>query len=179
MIGHTQEDRSPPRCYTIISRRWPRRIRARFHLGVAATAAVAFMGFTGAQAHAGEKDEKEPVAIIELGGAAEWAFTGETSLGPSAAVEFEPIKDWLEIKISRQGWGCKPPWHNFTVLLQKMRLAGNDGSFTPLFQGLPSQIRSLRCKIGRRRTNFWASVTERWSVLPPVGGLVSRAQLSC
>jgi hypothetical protein len=49
--------------------------------------------------HAGEKGEKEPVAIIELGGTAEWTFTGETSLGPSAAVEFEPIKDWLEIEI--------------------------------------------------------------------------------
>jgi hypothetical protein len=32
------------------------------------------MGFTGAPAHAGEKDEKEPVAIIELGGTPEWAF---------------------------------------------------------------------------------------------------------
>jgi hypothetical protein len=64
-----------------------------------ATAAAAFMGFTGTQAHAGEKGEKEPVAIIELGGTAEWAFTGETGLGPSAAVEFEPIKDWLEIEI--------------------------------------------------------------------------------
>ena len=36
---------------------------------------------------------------IELGGTGEWTFTGETSFGPSAAVEFEPIKDWLEIEI--------------------------------------------------------------------------------
>jgi hypothetical protein len=64
-----------------------------------ATAAVLIASFAAVQAHAGEKGEKEPVAIIELGGAAERTFTGETSIGPSAAVEFEPIKDWLEIEV--------------------------------------------------------------------------------
>jgi hypothetical protein len=34
------------------------------------------------QAQAVEKGEKEPVAIIELGGTAEWAFTGETKFRP-------------------------------------------------------------------------------------------------
>jgi hypothetical protein len=99
MVGHTEENRASPRCYTITSRRQSRRIRARLHLGIAATTAVVLVGFTGTHAHAGEKGEKEPIAIIELGGTAEWTFTGETSLGPSAAVEFEPIKDWLEIEI--------------------------------------------------------------------------------
>jgi hypothetical protein len=55
------------------------------------------LGFTAAQA--GEKGDKEPIAIIELGGTSEQTFTDETSLGPSVAVEFEPIKDWLEIEI--------------------------------------------------------------------------------
>jgi hypothetical protein len=59
------------------------------------TAAVAL---TNVQARAEEK-EKEPLAIIELGGAGEWALSGGSSFGPSAAVEFEPIKNWLEIEI--------------------------------------------------------------------------------
>jgi hypothetical protein len=43
-------------------------------------------------------EEKEPTAIIELGGAGEWGFPGASSYGPSAAVEFTPIKNWLEIE---------------------------------------------------------------------------------
>jgi hypothetical protein len=50
------------------------------------------------QAHAEEK-EKEPVAIVELGGAGEGSFSGASSFGPSAAVEFEPIRNWLEIEV--------------------------------------------------------------------------------
>ena len=42
--------------------------------------------------------EKEPSAIVELGGAGEWGLQGTSSFGPSAAVEFTPIKDWLEIE---------------------------------------------------------------------------------
>ena len=45
-----------------------------------------------------QAEEKEPTAIIELGGAGEWALPGTSSYGPSAAVEFTPIKDWLEIE---------------------------------------------------------------------------------
>jgi hypothetical protein len=43
-------------------------------------------------------EEKEPTAIIELGGAGEWGLPGSSSFGPSAAVEFTPVKDWLEIE---------------------------------------------------------------------------------
>ena|ERR1700683_914426 len=42
-------------------------------------------------------EEKEPAAIIELGGAGEWDFP-QGKFGPSAAIEFTPIKDWLEIE---------------------------------------------------------------------------------
>jgi hypothetical protein len=45
-----------------------------------------------------QAEEKEPNAIIELGGAGEWGLPGTSSFGPSAAVEFTPIKDWLEIE---------------------------------------------------------------------------------
>jgi hypothetical protein len=46
-----------------------------------------------------QEKEKEPVAIIELGGAGEWALThGTPSFGPSVAVEVTPIKEKLEIE---------------------------------------------------------------------------------
>jgi hypothetical protein len=47
----------------------------------------------------GQAEEKEPAAIVEIGGAGEWALThGVPSYGPSVAVEFTPIKEWLEIE---------------------------------------------------------------------------------
>ena len=51
-----------------------------------------------AAARADEKGEKEPSWIIELGGVGEGSFSGKPSFGPSAAVEFTPIKGWLEIE---------------------------------------------------------------------------------
>jgi hypothetical protein len=59
-------------------------------------------------------EEKEPVAVLELGGAASWDTNGGLSFGPSAAVEFEPIKNYLVIESgltpffdsrSRADWG--------------------------------------------------------------------------
>jgi hypothetical protein len=55
-------------------------------------AAAAFAGTAAAE-------EKEPTAVIAIGGAGEWGLPGATSFGPSASVEFTPIKDWLEIEI--------------------------------------------------------------------------------
>ena len=49
-----------------------------------------------ADARAGDK---EPTAIVELGPAGEWGLPGPSSYGPSLAVEFTPIKDWLEIEV--------------------------------------------------------------------------------
>jgi hypothetical protein len=44
-------------------------------------------------------EDKEPLAIFELGAAGEWGLNGGTSsVGPTAAVEFTPIKGWLEIE---------------------------------------------------------------------------------
>jgi hypothetical protein len=43
--------------------------------------------------------EKEPLAVIELGAASEWGLNGGGhSFGPTAAVEFTPIKNWLVIE---------------------------------------------------------------------------------
>jgi hypothetical protein len=60
----------------------------------------AFMALTPAPALA---QEHEPIAIIELGAAAEWNLNGGAAgLGPTAAVEFTPIKNWLEIETGVQ-----------------------------------------------------------------------------
>jgi hypothetical protein len=86
--------------------------------------AISVLSLTVVQARAAEKEaaekEKEPLAIIELGGAGEWGLSGGSSFGPSAAVEFEPIKDWLEIEIGTAplfGHG-RPEWDT-DVLFKK------------------------------------------------------------
>src|ERR1700756_503518 len=50
--------------------------------------------------------DKEPTAIVELGAAGEWGLPGASSYGPSVAVEFTPIKEWLEIEA-----GLGPMFH--------------------------------------------------------------------
>jgi len=43
--------------------------------------------------------DKEPAAVIELGGAAGWSLKGGgSSFGPSVAVEVTPIENWLELE---------------------------------------------------------------------------------
>jgi hypothetical protein len=54
-------------------------------------AAAVFVGRASAE-------EKEPVAVLEFGGAAAWNMPGGGALGPTASVEFEPIKDNLLIE---------------------------------------------------------------------------------
>jgi hypothetical protein len=65
---------------------------ARRHLLLIVLAPLLFT----ANAQAGDK---EPTAIIELGPAGAWGLPGTSSYGPSLAVEFTPIKDWLEIEV--------------------------------------------------------------------------------
>jgi hypothetical protein len=43
----------------------------------------------------------EPLAVLEVGGADSWTVPGGTSFGPTAAVEFEPIKNYLMIEARR------------------------------------------------------------------------------
>jgi hypothetical protein len=46
-----------------------------------------------------QSGEKEPAAIVELGGAANWNVKdGGSSFGPTAAVEVTPIENWLELE---------------------------------------------------------------------------------
>jgi hypothetical protein len=45
-----------------------------------------------------QAQDREPTAIVELGAGGEWGLPNASSFGLSAAVEFTPIKDWLEIE---------------------------------------------------------------------------------
>jgi hypothetical protein len=46
-----------------------------------------------------QSTNKEPAAIVELGGAASWNVKdGGSSFGPDFAVEFTPIENWLEVE---------------------------------------------------------------------------------
>lgn len=46
-----------------------------------------------------QSTETEPVAVVELGGAGDWNVKdGARSFGPTAAVEFTPIENWLELE---------------------------------------------------------------------------------
>ncbi len=43
--------------------------------------------------------DKEPAAVVELGGAADWNVKGGgSSFGPTVAVEVTPIEHWLELE---------------------------------------------------------------------------------
>ena len=50
-------------------------------------------------AAAANAEEKEPTAIFEIGAAGNWTAPSTASLGPTVAVEFTPVRDWLEIEI--------------------------------------------------------------------------------
>jgi hypothetical protein len=46
-----------------------------------------------------QSDEKESVAVVEIGGAASQSVTGGgASFGPTVAVEVTPIENWLELE---------------------------------------------------------------------------------
>jgi hypothetical protein len=44
-------------------------------------------------------DEKDPAAVLELGGATAWSVnSGGSSGGPTVAIEVTPIENWLELE---------------------------------------------------------------------------------
>jgi hypothetical protein len=46
-----------------------------------------------------QSSDKEPVAVMELGGAAAWNLKGGgSSFGPTAAAEVTPVENWLELE---------------------------------------------------------------------------------
>lgn len=60
---------------------------------------LAFLFLCAANVSA-QSDDKEPAAVVELGGAANWSVTnGGSSFGPTVAVEVTPIENWLELEL--------------------------------------------------------------------------------
>jgi hypothetical protein len=63
-------------------------------------AAIALLVTSSLAAAEDKEKDKDPLAVVALGAAGEWGFPGgKFSRGPSAAVEFSLIKDWVEVEI--------------------------------------------------------------------------------
>jgi hypothetical protein len=46
-----------------------------------------------------QSSDREPAAVLEIGGAASWSLKDDgSSFGPTAAVEVTPIENWLELE---------------------------------------------------------------------------------
>jgi hypothetical protein len=57
---------------------------------------AALLTFAGA---ASAQEKKEPTAIVEIGGGGEWSLTDRAGrVGPTAAVEFTVVPEWLEVE---------------------------------------------------------------------------------
>jgi hypothetical protein len=86
-------------------------------------------------AGAASAGEKEPAAVLELGAASTWDVGGGFTFGPSAALEFEPIKNDLVI----------------------------EAGFTPFFdKGGRAPVRPV--EQGGVRARYWTDVGKLWAV---------------
>jgi hypothetical protein len=76
----------------------PRANRTKAVLALSLFHCTAFF-YTGVASAQNKEAEKEPAAILELGGTGSWSVKGEgSSYGPTLAVEVTPNKRWLEIE---------------------------------------------------------------------------------
>jgi hypothetical protein len=61
--------------------------------------AVALFLFAATASAQSPNIEKEPAAVVELGASGNWNVKdGSSSFGPTVAIEFTPIKNWLELE---------------------------------------------------------------------------------
>ena len=84
---------------------------------------IATLASIGGTAKAGDK---EPSALIEIGGAGEWALRGGgLSFGPAVSMEVTPLKDWLEIElgVSPQFGGSRTEWGTDLVFKKPFALS--------------------------------------------------------
>ena len=106
--------------------------------------------------------EKEPLAVIELGMASEWGLNGSgPSFGPTAAVEFTPIKDWLVIEpgiqtLFRRG---KTEWDTSFVFKKPFDL-------TPSVEFEPGMGPVWMHMVGSGRTTIGAEVVAEFMFWP-------------
>ena len=62
--------------------------------------ALLLYGIVSSHQALAQSEEREPAAVLEIGAAPSWSLTDPgSSLGPTVAVEFTPIKKWLELEI--------------------------------------------------------------------------------
>ena len=84
---------------------------------------------TSAFAQSPDKEPKE-VAVVELGGAAERSLTeGNSSFGPTVAVEFTPIENWLELEA-----GVTPLFRRHSTEWSTDFLFKKPWTFSPTFE---------------------------------------------
>ena len=87
---------------------------------------------TSAFAQSSENEAKE-IAVVELGGAIERSLTeGNSSFGPTAAVEFTPIEHWLEIEA-----GATPLFRRHSTEWSTDVLLKKPWTISPKFEFMP------------------------------------------
>jgi hypothetical protein len=75
------------------------RLHSREHIVIAAKLILLGFSLLCTGDALAQEIEREPVAVVELGGATDWSITeGGSSFGPTAAVEVTPIENWLELE---------------------------------------------------------------------------------
>ncbi len=71
-------------------------------------------------------EEKEPSALIEMGGTTEWGLRdGAQSFGPTVSIEVTPLRDWLEIEggVSSLFGGGHTDWNTDLVFKKPFTLS--------------------------------------------------------
>ena len=133
-----------------------------------------------------QAEEKEPSAVVEIGGAGEWGLRdGGSSFGPSAAVEVTPIKDWLEIEagIAPLFGGGHTEWDTDLLFKKPFTLSDtvefmvgvdrNGRTRRAARENLPVRSRSISCS-GRRRNESLVGFWNRATATPSVVGMNNR-----
>lgn len=104
-----------------------------------------------------EDNEKEASAELEIGSASEWGLAGgEASFGPSAALEFNAIKDRLEIEVGVAPLFDRGQTEWNTELIFKTPLISYGNIEVTLGMGPEWQHRSS----GEEKTNSMSGETE-------------------
>jgi hypothetical protein len=111
-------------------------------------------------AGAAQAEEKEPTAIVELGAAGEWDFPSGR-LGPTAAAEFTPIKNWLESRRASRRCSAAVKQNGALIFCSKSRspcltkwnscsVSGRNGRSHATGQKLLARLQQISCS-GQRR----------------------------
>lgn len=100
-----------------------------------------------------QRIDDDPPAIAELGGAMNWNLKGLTpSAGPSVAIEFTPIKEWLELEFgATESYSKEPAGLSLDLLFKKPFTLSRTLEF---MAGVGPEFSSLR--ENGRTTNTWA-----------------------